>query len=187
MEYADMDRTRQRGPHGGQYRPLTLDRIGRIHETALRILEEVGVRVELDEAREAFASGGASVDEADNAVKIDAQLVERALHEAPQSLRLCGRTEEEDLAVEGQRTYFGTGGAAINVVDLETGEVRKSRLKDIADFARLVEDLPNIDFFVTPCTARCTRRLGRNRSSPWGKCSPRPVRRCKRGRSFPLP
>jgi len=30
---------RQQGPVGGQYQPLSLDRIGRIHETSLRVLE----------------------------------------------------------------------------------------------------------------------------------------------------
>jgi len=149
-----MPNSRKRGPEGGQYCPLTMDRIGRIHETSLRILEEIGVKVDLTEAREVFASGGASVDETSKMVKIGAQLVERALHEAPRRFRLCGRSEENDLVVEGRRTYFGTGGAAINVVDLETGNIRKSTLKDIADFARLVEELPNIDFFVTPCTAQ---------------------------------
>jgi trimethylamine--corrinoid protein Co-methyltransferase len=145
---------RDKGYVGGQYQPISLDRVGRIHQTSLRVLEEIGVQVELDEAREVFAGGGADVDEEARRVRIDAELVEQALHEAPHALRLCGRSGEHDLLVEGQRTYFGTGGAAVKVVDLETQEVRPSRLRDIADFARLVEDLPNIHFFVTPCTAQ---------------------------------
>ena len=149
-----MGKIREKGPHGGQYRPLTMDRIGRIHETSLRVLEEVGVKVALDEAREILASGGGVVDEANKTVKINAKLVEKTLELARQEIRLCGRTEENDLVLADQRTYFGTGGAAINVADLETGKVRKSALKDIVDFAKLVEALPNIDFFVTPCTAQ---------------------------------
>lgn len=143
-----------RGPVGGQYRPLTLDRVGRIHETSLRVLEEPGVKVELDKARAVFADGGAQVNKKTKRVRIHAQLVERALHDAPSSIRLCGRTEDHDLVVEGQRTYFGTGGAAVKVVDLETQAVRQTRLRDIADFARLAQELENIDFFVTPCTAQ---------------------------------
>ena len=143
-----------KGYVGGQYRPISMDRVGRIHETSLRVLEEIGVRVDLPEAREAFAAGGAAVDEQTHRVRIRAELVEQALHEAPHRLRLCGRTEDYDLLVEGQRTYFGTGGAAVNVVDLDSREVRPSRLRDIADFAWLVEHLPNIQFFVTPCTAQ---------------------------------
>jgi trimethylamine--corrinoid protein Co-methyltransferase len=143
-----------RGPVGGQYQPLTLDRVGRIHETSLRVLEEVGVKVELEKARAVFAAGGARVNKKTKRVQIQPQLVERALHDAPPSIRLCGRTEDDDLVIEGQRTYFGTGGAAVKVLDLETHEIRPTRLKDIADFARLTQELDNIDFFVIPCTAR---------------------------------
>jgi trimethylamine--corrinoid protein Co-methyltransferase len=143
-----------RGPVGGQYHPLSLDQIGRIHETSLRVLEEIGVKVELDKARDLFASSGSEVNRKSKRVRIHAQLIEQALREAPKSLRLCGRVEQHDLVVEGERTYFGTGGAAVKVVDLDTHEVRQTRLQDIADFARLAEDLENVDFFVTPCTAQ---------------------------------
>jgi trimethylamine--corrinoid protein Co-methyltransferase len=141
-------------PVGGQYQPLTLDRVGRIHQTSLRVLEEIGVRVDLEEARDLFAAGGAAVGPEPGRVRISARLVERALHEVPDSVRLCGRLPHNDLLAEGSRTYFGTGGAAVKVTDLETGEVRASRLRDIADFARIVEHLPNVQFFVIPCAAQ---------------------------------
>ncbi len=143
-----------RGYFGGQYQPISMDRIGRVHQTSLRVLEEIGVRVDLEEARDIFSAGGAHVDEDENRVFIGAKLVEEALHSAPHSIWLCGGTEEQDLLVEGQRTYFGTGGAAVKVVDLETQHVRSSQLKDIKDFAQLVEALPNIHFYVIPCTAQ---------------------------------
>jgi len=49
----------QYGLVGGQYRPLTKDRVGRIHQSALRILEEVGIHVELPEAADVFRDAGA--------------------------------------------------------------------------------------------------------------------------------
>jgi len=144
---------RQRaGPVGGQYQPLSLDEVGRIHQTSLRVLEEVGVQVPVEEALEVFEAGGASVD--GQRVHISAKLVEQCLQKAPHQIRLCGRQEKYDLLAEDKRTYFGTGGAAVKVVDLTTGEVRPSRLQDIADFARLVEHLPNVHFYVIPCTAQ---------------------------------
>jgi len=143
---------RRAGPVGGQYTPLSLDQVGRIHETSLRVLEEVGVRVDVEEALEVFEAGGASVD--GHRVHISAKLVEQCLQKAPHQIRLCGRQEKYDLLAEDKRTYFGTGGAAIKVVDLTTGEVRPSRLRDIADFARLAEHLPNVHFYVIPCVAQ---------------------------------
>jgi trimethylamine--corrinoid protein Co-methyltransferase len=137
---------------GGQYRPLSRDQIGRIHETALRVLEEVGVRVELDEAKKTLADSGARLD--GDRVRLHPELVEDALRNAPSRIVLCGADEEHDLVVQGRRTYFGTGGAAVNVVDLETGDRRDSRLRDIVDLARLADALPHVHFFVRPCAAQ---------------------------------
>jgi len=157
-----------KGYIGGQYQPLRQDQIGRIHQTALRVLEEVGVRVDSPEARAILLAGGAregpgpgggagtsATDAAPAArVRIPPRIVERALNSAPSRIMLHGRSEEHDLLAEGSRTHFGTGGAAIKVIDLETGQCRPSRLKDISDFARLAEVLPNIHFFVRPCAAQ---------------------------------
>ena len=43
---------------------FTDDRIAAIHETALRVVEELGIKVLNEEARRLFKSGGATVDEA---------------------------------------------------------------------------------------------------------------------------
>ncbi len=138
---------------GGNYKPLNQDQVGRIHQTSLRVLEEVGVVVELDEARDLLKSAGAEEGE-DGRVKISPEMVEQALQQAPSRLDLFGREDRHRMIMEGTRTYFGTGGAAINVIDIDTYKPRTSRLMDIVYFARLVNDLNNIDFFVRPCAAR---------------------------------
>lgn len=154
MSEASQNASQLKGYIGGQYQPLRQDQIGRIHQTALRILEEVGVRVECEDARSILLAAGATPDPDGGRIRIRPRIVERALYSAPTSIRLCGRAEQHDLLAEGSRTYLGTGGAAINVIDLDSGRCRPSRLKDIADFARLVEFLPNIHFFVRPCAAQ---------------------------------
>jgi trimethylamine---corrinoid protein Co-methyltransferase len=164
MSGANRNASQPKGHIAGQYQPLRQDQIGRIHQTALRILEEVGVRVECEEARSIFLSAGATTGPDGQRIFIRPRIVERALDSAPSSIRLCGRAREHDLVAEGSRTYLGTGGAAINVIDLESGQCRPSRLKDISDFARLVEVLPNVHFFVRPCAAQdvAAEQLGVN-------------------------
>jgi trimethylamine--corrinoid protein Co-methyltransferase len=46
---------------------------------------------------------------------------------------------------------MGTGGAAINILDPETGQARTTTLRDIYQLGRLVDQLDNIHFFVRPC------------------------------------
>ncbi len=60
------------GLDGGQYQPLSQDKVGRIHGSALRVLEEVGVKVDLADALEIFSDAGANVDAENKRVRIPA-------------------------------------------------------------------------------------------------------------------
>jgi len=142
------------GLEGGAYRPLSKVDVERIHEASLRVLEETGVEVMPSECREIFRAGGARVDEAANRVYIPREMVFRALESAPGEMRLCGREARHDMLLGGQRVYMGTGGAAINVLDLETQEVRPSALADVARIGRMVDALENIHFYLRACVAR---------------------------------
>jgi len=149
-----MAREIKKGFMGGQYKPLSAYDVGRIHETAFRILEEIGVQVELKEALDIFERGGAKVDRGEKIVKISSELVEEMVGSAPSKIVLGGREKENDLVLEGTRVHMGTGGAALNVIDVDSGEKRKGTLRDIADIAKLTDALDNIHFFVRPCIAQ---------------------------------
>ncbi|MEW6426177.1 MAG: trimethylamine methyltransferase family protein, partial [Bacillota bacterium] len=113
-----------KGLCGGRYRPLTEGEIKTIHETSARLLADPGIRVNNRQALEIFAAGGAEVDFAAQIVRIPRSLLEEAIARAPSRVVLCGRDEEHDLILEGARTYLGTGGTVLNVLDLETGRRR---------------------------------------------------------------
>jgi trimethylamine--corrinoid protein Co-methyltransferase len=143
---------RLRGPGkgliGGQYRPLTSQQVREIHEASLTILEGTGVQVDEPEALRLFSEGGAEVD--GNRVRLPRTLVEEAVDRAPSQVVLAGRDPEHDLILEGARVHIGTGGAALQVLDLETGKMRAAVLQDVADMARIVDALDNIHFYLLP-------------------------------------
>jgi trimethylamine--corrinoid protein Co-methyltransferase len=139
---------------GGQYKPLSEDKVGRIHESALRILEWVGVKLDLPEALQMFSDAGAHVDIKDKRVRIPATIVEKYLTLAPSTVVLYGREPKNSLTLEGTRVYMGTGEAALKVIDSNTGEKRPSNLEDIARLAKLTDGLDNIHFYTIPCTAQ---------------------------------
>lgn len=148
-----MDKREQRplkGLTGGQYKPLTDDQIRRIHEAALAILERTGVQVEEPEALRLFEEAGANVDRARSRVRISRSLVEDGVDSAPARVVLAGRDPAWDLELEGARVHVGTGGAALTVLDLETGRPRPAVLQDVVDLARLVDALDNIHFYLVP-------------------------------------
>jgi len=138
-----------KGLMGGQYKPLSEEDIGRIHETSLRILEEIGVKMPLEEALRIFKKHGAKVD--DEIVRIPSSLVEQGLKLVPHQFVMAGRDEKDDLYMEDKRVYLGTGGAALTVLDLETGKARAATLRDVAQLAKLVDTLKNIHFYLRPC------------------------------------
>lgn len=137
-----------KGLVGGQYKPLTDDQVQRIHQAALRILERTGVQVEEPEARRLFQEAGADV--AGNRVRLPRSLVEDAVDWAPSRVVLAGRDPKWDLELEDARVHIGTGGAALTVLDLETGQPRPAVLRDVAELARLVDALDNIHFYLVP-------------------------------------
>lgn len=135
------------------YQPLSESDIRRIHAASLEVLERTGIEVLPSEAREIFAQAGASVDEPGNRVHIPRSMVEDAIAKACNRFTLAGREERHDLDMGGHRVYMGTGGAAVKVVDL-SGQLRASRLEDIARIGRLVDALDNIHFYLRPVVAQ---------------------------------
>ena len=142
------------GIEGGKYRLLSKEEIKMIHESSLKILQQTGIKSENEEILNHFSKIGADVDFKEGMIKFSPALVEDAINKAASKVLLCGREEKNDLVLEGKRVYCGTGGAALNVLDLETGEKRKAVLKDIADIAKLVDALDNIHFFIRPVVAQ---------------------------------
>lgn len=143
---------KQRGPEkgllGGQYKPLTDDQIMRVHQASLSILARTGVQVEGAEALRLFREAGSSVD--GNRVRLSQSLIEDMVERAPSRLVLAGRDPKNDLILEGSRVHIGTGGAALQVLDMDTGKVRQAVLRDVADMARIVDALDNIHFYLLP-------------------------------------
>jgi trimethylamine--corrinoid protein Co-methyltransferase len=142
------------GLEGGWYKPLRDEDVKRIHQASLEVLERTGVEVMPSECREIFCQAGARIDAERDRVFIPRGMVEDALARASNGVILCGRDPKHDIRLEGWRVHMGTGGAAIKVIDLNTGRVRKSRLADVARIGKLVDALDNIHFYLRACVAQ---------------------------------
>jgi trimethylamine--corrinoid protein Co-methyltransferase len=142
------------GLEGGWYKPLRDEDVKRIHEASLEVLERTGIEVMPSECREIFRQAGARIDEERDRVFIPRAMVEDALASARNEVILCGRDPKHDLRLVGWRVHMGTGGAAVKVIDLNTGRIRKSRLADVAKIGKLVDALDNIHFYLRACVAQ---------------------------------
>lgn len=139
---------------GGHFKPLRDVDIRRIHQASLEVLSRIGIEVMPSECREIFRQAGARIDDENNRVYIPTSMVEDALATAQNEVILYGRDPKYNLKLGGARVYMGTGGAAVNVLDLNTSYARESTLDDVAQIGRLVDALDNIHFYLRPCVAR---------------------------------
>ena len=81
-------------------------------------------------------------------------MVETAISRAANRVNLPGFVDDMGLTIGGGRVHIGTGGAATEVLDSETGAFRGAQLTDLYDLMRLVGKLPNIHYGLRPVIAR---------------------------------
>jgi len=141
------------GMSGGQYNPLSQADVLRIHEAALQALEVIGLANAPKSGVEVMVKAGAVLG-ADGRLRYPRALVEDMLAKASRGITLFGRDPKHDMLLEGTRVHYGTAGAAVHVVDLETETYRESTAQDLHDAARLVHHLDNIHFFQRICVCR---------------------------------
>jgi trimethylamine--corrinoid protein Co-methyltransferase len=120
--------------------------VQRIHEATLQIIENTGVRFPSRKALEIWQSHGASVDWDSMIVKARPHLIEDALKHAPPAYSLAARDASQDLLMDGNHVFLGTDGCGVEVLDLHSGEKRRSCLRDVADIARVADYLEEIAF-----------------------------------------
>lgn len=141
------------GLSGGQYKPLSPEQIEKMHSAAISILEKIGMSFEpgLEDVAEMLDANGATVDKKNRTIRFTPEMIADAVSKAPEKVVLYGRKEENDLHLYEDRVHMGTGGAAIRILDLDTGERRPTTLSDLEMVSRLVDSLENIHFLVRPC------------------------------------
>jgi len=141
------------GQESGTYKPLTDEGVARIHKAALDVLWEIGLADAPPSGIQAMMTAGAVLGE-DGRLRFPPALVEDMLAKAAKTLTLHGRDPRHDLTVGGKRVHYGTAGAAVHLVDVETGTYRDSTLRDLHDAARIADRLDNIHFVQRPMVAR---------------------------------
>ncbi len=103
------------------------DEIANMHDTALKVLENLGIRILLPEARDILRVGGALVDDDTQMVRIGRDMVTSALAAAPRSIRLraADPAHEQDFAAGS--LLFMAGSGCPNVTDRTRGRRPGSR------------------------------------------------------------
>ena len=140
----------RKGLPGGSYQPLNEESIDKIHQTAMRIIEEVGFEVNSAEALQLFEGAGATVDQETRRVRLNRDKAMELIDTAPPEITLCGRDTKHDIHLGGNRVYAGTGGTALYIYEPATGQKRPATLEDLKNITILVDHLDNIHLCMLP-------------------------------------
>ncbi|MCT4557147.1 MAG: trimethylamine methyltransferase family protein [Pelagimonas sp.] len=140
------------GQTGGDYKPLSDTDLRRIYDTALDLLEKLGIGEVPDRlCKDLMAIGATS--NGNGRVLFPRALVEEAIDKAAKTFVLHGRDPDRSIEVGGDKVYFGTGGAAVQTLDMDSGLYRPSTLADLHDFTRLQDTLANVSWYTRCCVA----------------------------------
>lgn len=120
---------------------FTEDRIEAMHNAAMCILEDQGIKVLLPEARQLFRAAGARVDDASEMVWIGREIVEAAIASAPKRVDIKAASSKKDISLELGRFVFQPGAGCPHATD----RIRGRRPGTAEDYRELVQMAQHFD------------------------------------------
>jgi trimethylamine--corrinoid protein Co-methyltransferase len=114
----------------------------RIHDTALTLLEEIGVRFSFEPALQRFRQAGLTIE--GDLVHLDRGFVAERLTEAPSMFTVHARNPERSIEIGGEHLALAPTGGAPFVLDPERGR-RSPTAEDHATFVKFTHAVPVFD------------------------------------------
>lgn len=128
---------------------MTEEQIQTVHQNALKVLAETGVRLDSPQLLERFKPiVGNKMIEGDR-LRLPAELVEWAITSAPSVIDIYDRTGERIFSLGNDRIRFGIGVTTLFYQDPCTDDVTPFARQHMQDLVRLGNSLPNFDVIST--------------------------------------
>ncbi len=125
---------------------LSEDELYALHDSSMRILEEIGLEILSDKARKLMLSHGAETDPKTGYVKLDRSLVTNAISSIPETFTLHARNPRFNRVYGQNHLNFTTVASAPNSSDLDHGR-RSGSFDDFCRFLKLGQTFNVISCF----------------------------------------
>jgi len=132
---------------------LSRDEIEQVHTSSLKILEEVGVKIDSPSVLGMMDKAGCRVDKKKQTAYLNEDIVKRALKTAPRSVKIASRSGVDITIPDDGVQMISPDGQPPAVWDIATGKKRASTLKDAIELAILCDALPEVNFVWPPVVA----------------------------------
>ena len=129
------------------YRPIdavSADELEAIHQTSLKVLEEIGIDFINEEAKSILKAAGAEIDSSSNRVRLDRALVMEMISNAPSDFTMHARNRDRNLHFGGDSVVWSAVASAPNCVDADRGR-RPGSQADFRDLVKLSQYFNVID------------------------------------------
>lgn len=118
--------------------------IEKIVAEATELICKLGVEINNDKVLALLGDNGANVDKAKKHVFFKEDLVGRCLKTSPRSFKLYDSRGGECVDLSGYNVNFTPGSAAINILDPDTGKIRKPMSTDYQKYVKLLSRMKYI-------------------------------------------
>jgi trimethylamine--corrinoid protein Co-methyltransferase len=118
--------------------PLDAAAIGRIHNGAMRILEEIGIYFLNEDAKTVLRNAGCDVDTESDRVRMDRNFVMEQVAKAPKSFDITPRNPAHKVTIGGDSMVFVNVSSPPNAVDLDRGR-RPGDRESFRDLVKLTQ------------------------------------------------
>ena len=158
---------------------FTKDELEAVNSASMKLLSEVGIKVDAKDVRDILKEEGAEPNETTNFVKFPESLVKEKLKTVPNSFKLHGPDGSFNFEVNTTTTQFATIGTPVKIYDPSSKDgVRKSVLTDTIEQIKIIDSLENImcshidvwpnDISYTTIHSQCIYQWAKNTKKPYG-------------------
>ncbi|HHW48162.1 MAG TPA: hypothetical protein GXX14_06035 [Clostridiaceae bacterium] len=129
---------------------LSKEDIDLIHNSSLRVLEEVGLKIDSTKVLNLLKDNGCIVDYDTQTVKFPRSVVEKCLKTVPSQVKLLDRNGNVAVVLGDGKRYCASGHNAVFTLVDESGERREATKKDVENFAIVSDYLEDVDIIGVP-------------------------------------
>ena len=128
---------------------LTDNQIQKILDEAKRLMAEVGMEIRGEKMKQRLLDHGLKTDASGKRILFPADVVEKAIADAPSSFTLFDRDGDAYTEIGGNNVHYVPGSSGLKILDHRSGETRLANSTDFIEYARLCDGLDHIAYLAT--------------------------------------
>jgi trimethylamine--corrinoid protein Co-methyltransferase len=128
---------------------LSNDQIQKILDEARRLMAEVGMEIRGTGMKQRLLDHGLKTDASGKRVLFPADVVDKAIADAPASFTLFNRDGDAYTDIGGNNVHYVPGSSGLKILDHRSNETRLANSTDFIEYARLCDGLEHIAYLAT--------------------------------------